>query len=47
MSNAAITDGDLVVVREQEDAENGDIVAAMIDGEATVKTFRRPTARCG
>jgi repressor LexA len=41
MINAAITDGDLVVVREQEDAENGDIVAAMIDGEATVKTFRR------
>ena len=41
MINAAITDGDLVVVRQQEKAENGDIVAAMIDGEATVKTFRR------
>ena len=40
MINAAITDGDLVVVRQQEKAENGDIVAAMIDGEATVKTFR-------
>jgi repressor LexA len=41
MINSAITDGDLVVVRQQEKAENGDIVAAMIDGEATVKTFRR------
>lgn len=41
MINAAITDGDLVVVRQQEEAENGEIVAAMIDGEATVKTFRR------
>jgi repressor LexA len=41
MINAAITDGDLVVVREQQHAENGDIVAAMIDGEATVKTFRQ------
>ena len=41
MINAAIADGDLVVVRQQEKAENGDIVAAMIDGEATVKTFRR------
>lgn len=41
MINAAIADGDLVVVRQQEKAENGDIIAAMIDGEATVKTFRR------
>jgi repressor LexA len=41
MINAAITDGDLVVVREQQKAENGDIVAAMIDGEATVKTLRK------
>jgi repressor LexA len=41
MINAAITDGDLVVVRQQEKAENGDIVAAMIGGEATVRTFRR------
>jgi len=38
MMNAAITDGDWVVVRQQEDAENGEIVAAMLDGEATVKT---------
>jgi repressor LexA len=41
MINAAITDGDWVVVRQQPDAVNGDIVAAMIDGEATVKTFKR------
>lgn len=41
MVEAAITDGDWVVVRQQPTAENGDIVAAMIDGEATVKTFRR------
>ena len=41
MINAAIADGDLVVVRQQPKAENGDIVAAMIDGEATVKTFQR------
>ena len=41
MIDAAIADGDWVVVRQQEDAENGDIVAAMIDGDATVKTFRR------
>jgi repressor LexA len=41
MVEAAITDGDWVVVRQQPSAENGDIVAAMIDGEATVKTFKR------
>jgi repressor LexA len=41
MVDAAIADGDWVVVRQQEDAENGDIVAAMIDGEATVKTLQR------
>jgi repressor LexA len=41
MIDAAITDGDWVVVRQQPNADNGDIVAAMIDGEATVKTFRR------
>lgn len=41
MVDAAITDGDWVVVRQQQVAENGDIVAAMIDGEATVKTYRR------
>jgi repressor LexA len=41
MVDKAICDGDWVVVRQQPVAENGDIVAAMIDGEATVKTFRR------
>jgi repressor LexA len=41
MIDAAITDGDWVVVRQQQDAENGDIVAAMIDGDATVKTLQR------
>jgi repressor LexA len=41
MINAAITDGDWVVVREQKVAENGEMVAAMIDDEATVKTFKR------
>jgi len=41
MVDAAIRDGDWVVVRQQPVADNGDVVAAMIDGEATVKTFRR------
>jgi repressor LexA len=41
MIDAAIADGDWVVVRQQPVADNGDIVAAMIDGEATVKTYRR------
>ena len=41
MVDAAICDGDWVVVHQQPVAENGDIVAAMIDGEATVKTFKR------
>jgi repressor LexA len=41
MVDAAICDGDWVVVRQQPNAENGEIVAAMIDGEATVKTYKR------
>ena len=47
MINAAIADGDWVVVRRESDVENGDIVAAMIesdasaDREATVKTFKK------
>ncbi|MEV6596145.1 transcriptional repressor LexA [Actinoplanes sp. NPDC051346] len=41
MVDAAICDGDIVVVRQQSEAHNGDIVAAMIDEEATVKVFRR------
>ncbi len=41
MIDAAICDGDFVVVREQNSAVNGDIVAALLDDEATVKTFRK------
>jgi repressor LexA len=45
MVGAAIVDGDLVVVRKESDIENGDIVAAEVDGaadpEVTLKTFRR------
>ena len=41
MVDAAICDGDWVVVRQQQHADNGDIVAAMLDNEATVKTFKR------
>jgi repressor LexA len=42
MINAGIFDGDMVVVRRQPDAGNGELVAALIDGEeATVKRFRR------
>ena len=41
MVDAAICDGDWVVVRQQPTADNGDIVAAMLDNEATVKTFKR------
>jgi repressor LexA len=41
MVDAAICDGDIVVVRQQHEAHTGQIVAAMIDGEATVKVYRR------
>ncbi len=41
MIEAHIMDGDLVFVRKQETAGSGDIVAAMVDGEATVKRFAR------
>lgn len=41
MVDAAICDGDFVVVREQNTAQTGDIVAALLDDEATVKTFRQ------
>ncbi|GAB2582403.1 transcriptional repressor LexA [Microlunatus antarcticus] len=41
MIEAAICDGDWVVVRQQPSADNGDIVAALLDNEATVKTFKR------
>ena len=45
MIEAAILDGDLIVVDPQPDAENGAIVVAMIDGEATVKRFYREAGR--
>jgi repressor LexA len=41
MVDAAICHGDYVVIRQQPTANNGEIVAAMIDGEATVKTFQK------
>ena len=41
MIDAAICDGDWIVVRQQKTAENGDIVAAMLDDEATVKVFQQ------
>jgi repressor LexA len=41
MKDAGILDSDLVVVRRQETADDGDIVAALVDGEATIKRFSR------
>ncbi|TMF48494.1 MAG: transcriptional repressor LexA [Chloroflexi bacterium] len=41
MVNAGILDGDLVLVRPQQEAPNGSIVVAMLEGEATVKRFER------
>jgi repressor LexA len=41
MIDAAIAAGDWVVVRQQEDVRNGDVVAAVLNGEATVRTFKR------
>ncbi len=45
MIEAGILDGDFVVVRQQATANNGEIVVAMIEDEATVKTFYRETGR--
>lgn len=45
MINAGIFNGDYIVVREQHNAMNGEIVVAMIDGEATVKTFYKEAGR--
>jgi repressor LexA len=45
MINAAIADDDIVVVRRQSQAENGEILAAMIEGETTVKTLQRVDGR--
>ncbi|MCL4190032.1 MAG: transcriptional repressor LexA [Rhodobacteraceae bacterium] len=42
MVEAGINDGDIVVIRQQDSAENGDIVVALVEGqEATLKRFRR------
>lgn len=41
MIDAAICDGDIVTVRRQDSADHGDIVAALLDDEATVKVLRR------
>ena len=45
MINAGIFDGDYIVVREQHDAHNGEIVVALIEDSATVKTFYREKGR--
>ena len=45
MINAGIFNGDFIVVREQPNAINGEIVVAMIDNEATVKTFYKERGR--
>lgn len=45
MINAGIYNGDYIIVREQKSADNGEIVVAMIDGEATVKTFYKERGR--
>jgi repressor LexA len=45
MVDAAILEGDLLLVRSQRTAENGEIVVAMLDGEATVKRFYREAGR--
>lgn len=45
MVDAAILDGDLIMVRPQKTARNGEIVVAMIDGEATVKRFFKESGR--
>ena len=45
MINAGIFDGDYIVVKEQQDAHNGEIVVALVDDSATVKTFYREKDR--
>jgi repressor LexA len=45
MIEAAILDGDLIMVRPQKTARNGEIVVAMMDGEATVKRFFKESGR--
>lgn len=45
MIDAGILDGDIIIVREQNNAENGEIVVAMIEDEATVKTLNRKNGK--
>lgn len=45
MIDAGILDGDFVVVKQQQTANDGDIVVALLDDEATVKTFFRESDR--
>lgn len=45
MIEAAICEGDTVAVRRQDTADHGDIVAALVDGEATLKRLRRDNGR--
>jgi len=45
MINAAILDGDLVLVRPKQEASNGQIVVALVEDEATVKRFHRENGR--
>ena len=45
MVEAGIEDGDLVVIRQQPTAEDGDIVVALLDDEATLKTYYRDAER--
>ena len=45
MIDDGIFDGDYIFVKRQQDARNGEIVAAMVDGEATVKRFFRESGR--
>jgi repressor LexA len=45
MIEAGILDGDYIVVKEQQTARNGEIVVALIDDEATVKTYYREADR--
>ncbi|MDQ6931104.1 MAG: transcriptional repressor LexA, partial [Candidatus Eremiobacteraeota bacterium] len=45
MVDAAILDGDLILVKPQKTADNGEIVVAMLDGEATVKRFYKEAGR--
>ena len=41
MKNAGILEGDLIIVRQQDTAENGEIIVALLDDEATVKRYYR------